>query len=328
MLHIILLVLKIIGIVLLCILGIILLAAACVLFVPVRYRIELDRQEGDGKPPIMVKAKVTWLLHLLNIRMRYPYEKQCLRARIFLFTIFSVPKKEKAKHSTKKKQSAKKTSSEREEKKEAKESDCLDKQTETKSEADAVTLEAPMSGQEQTQKEPEQEEEASEEKLSLMQKLKKILHLVQNFFQKLIEIVQNIQYTIEHFCDKIKTILNNIEYYRDVVESDEFRNSLRLCKDELIRVLKCLRPRKMQADLIIGMDDPAVTGQILAVWGMLYPFIGEYVNIVGDFEQTRIEGHAFIKGKVSIVTFVITVVRIYFNQDVKKLLKLLKKEAA
>jgi flagellar motor protein MotB len=251
--------------------------------------------------------------------------------RLFLFTVFSAPKKENISHSPNKKNSSKKNSSSAEGKKnvqkDARVSGCPDKQNETQSKADAVTLGEQMSGEEKAQKEPEQEE-TSEEKLSLMQKIKKILHLVQNFFQKLMEIVQNIQYTIEHFCDKINTILNDIVYYRDVVESDEFRNSLRLCKDELIRVFKCLRPQKMQADLIIGMDDPAVTGQILAVWGMLYPFIGEYVNIVGDFEQTRIEGHAFIKGKVSIVTFVRTVVRIYFNQDVKKLLKLLKKEAA
>jgi hypothetical protein len=182
--------------------------------------------------------------------------------------------------------------------------------------------------QEDAQNEPEAEENTFNEKISLLDKLKKILQLVQNFFKKGKEIVQNIQCKIEHFCDKIKSVLNDIMYYQEIVESDVFQNSLRLCKDELFRALKRLRPQKMQADLIIGMDDPAVTGQILAVWGMLYPFIGEYVNIVGDFEQTRIEGHAFIKGKISIVTFVRTVVRIYFNQDVKKLLKLLKKEAA
>ena len=72
MLHIILLILKIIGIVLLCILGIIILALFCVLFVPVRYRIEVMRKEGEDEPPVDVRVKVTWLLHLLNILIRYP----------------------------------------------------------------------------------------------------------------------------------------------------------------------------------------------------------------------------------------------------------------
>lgn len=66
MLHILLLILKIIGIVLLSILGILLLGIICALFVPVRYRIEAVRQEGEGQPPAAVRVKVTWLLHLIN----------------------------------------------------------------------------------------------------------------------------------------------------------------------------------------------------------------------------------------------------------------------
>ena len=46
MLHILLLILKIIGILLLCLLGLLVLGTVCVLFVPVRYRIEAERREG------------------------------------------------------------------------------------------------------------------------------------------------------------------------------------------------------------------------------------------------------------------------------------------
>jgi hypothetical protein len=75
--------------------GLVLLAVFCVLFVPIRYRIFLAREEGEDKPPLVVRAKVTWLFHLLNVRIRYPLERQYVRARIFLFTVFSVPEKEK-----------------------------------------------------------------------------------------------------------------------------------------------------------------------------------------------------------------------------------------
>jgi hypothetical protein len=332
MLHIILFVLKIIGIVLLCIVGIVLLAVFCVLFVPIRYRIFLAREEGEDKPPLVVRAKVTWLFHLLNVRIRYPLDRQYVRARIFLFTVFSVPGKEK-KASRKDQASAGNSVAGKEEEHASKKGARLDKQIEASdrlSADESKQRETTEKAEEQTAEKPvpAQEEAAADEKLSLFQKLKKILQLVQNFLKKGKEIVQNIQCKIEHFCDKMKSVLNDIMYYQEIVESDVFQNSLRLCKDELFRALKRLQPQKMQADLIIGMDDPATTGQILAVWGMLYPFIGEHVNIVGDFEQTRIEGQAFIKGKITILTLVRLVVRIYFNQDVKKLWKLLKKEAA
>ena len=94
MLHIILIILKIIGIVLLSIVGIILLAIACVLFVPVRYRIRLTREEGEGKPPVAVYVKITWLLHLINVLIRYPADVM-IRARIMIFTLFRIPEDEK-----------------------------------------------------------------------------------------------------------------------------------------------------------------------------------------------------------------------------------------
>lgn len=94
MLHILLLILKIIGIVLLSILGILLLGIICALFVPVRYRIEAVRQEGEGQPPAAVRVKVTWLLHLINFLFCFD-GAFFVRARIFLFTVFRMPKKEK-----------------------------------------------------------------------------------------------------------------------------------------------------------------------------------------------------------------------------------------
>lgn len=59
MLHILLLILKIIGILLLCFLGVLILGMVCVLFVPVRYRIEAARKEGEGEPPVVLLVKVT-----------------------------------------------------------------------------------------------------------------------------------------------------------------------------------------------------------------------------------------------------------------------------
>ncbi len=75
------------------------------------------------------------------------------------------------------------------------------------------------------------------------------------------------------------------------------------------------------------MDDPAATGEILAVWGMLYPVIGGYVDVAGDFERKRLEGHLLLKGKIRFFTFLRVAVKIYFNKDIRKLYKLLKKEA-
>ena len=64
MLHILLLILKVIGIILAVIVGIILLLAAIFLFVPIRYDISA---KCDGSVEgLKAKIKVTWLLHLVR----------------------------------------------------------------------------------------------------------------------------------------------------------------------------------------------------------------------------------------------------------------------
>lgn len=323
MLHIVLLVLKIIGIILLCILGILLLGIVCVLFVPVRYKIELDREEGEGKPPIVVRAKITWFLHLLNILIRYPAEVS-VRVRILFFTIFRIPKK--SKHSKASEQdTAKDTQTDNQT--HVKESAISEEQISGK---DLPQTEAPIPESEplQTKEQTTVAEPLQPDKQdSLQEKCHKILEKIKNFIRKIKELFQNIRYTIEHFCDRIKSISNQIEYYKGIIASDIFQQSFQLCKGELFSILKSLKPQKFEADVIVGMDDPATTAQILAIWGMLYPIIGEHVNVAGDFEQNRIEGHVLIKGKIKVFTFVRAVMRIYFNKDIRKLIQLLKKEA-
>ena len=86
MLHILLLILKIIGILLLCILGMLVLGVVCVLFVPVRYRIEVVRNEGDGEPPFGATVKITWLLHFVNVVVRFTGNLS-VRARLLFFLV-------------------------------------------------------------------------------------------------------------------------------------------------------------------------------------------------------------------------------------------------
>ena len=327
MLHIILLILKIIGIVLLSVLGLLILSIVCVLFVPVRYRIRVTRVEGEGQPPVTAYVKVTWLLHIVNILVRYPAEV-IVRARVLIFTLFRIPEKEK-KAGKQKKAKKEKKKKEAQETKETQEVPTLSEEAEMPAVSTVTEPYEAFMGNEEIESDREEPEE-SEEKNSLPAKIKKIIGKIKQFFENITEFFKNIQYTIRKFCDKIKAVLDNIQYYREVLESDPFRQSLQMCKGELGWVFKRLKPDKFEADLVVGMEDPATTGEILAVFGMLYPLIGQHVRIAGDFEceKTRVEGNLYIRGRIRVFTFLRTAVRIYFNRDIKKLIKLLKKEAA
>lgn len=321
MLHIILLILKIIGIVLLCVVGMLLLAIACMMFVPVRYRFRLTREEDEDKPPVAVYAKVTWLLHLVNVLVRYP-AKVMVRARVLIFTVFRMPKKEKKAGKVKKSEKDKKT----------RQSDKKGNKEKYGEAGTAVDADASTGTQEHTASKEREVPVSSDkpgEKESLFAKIREKLAKIRQIVEKIKEFFENIQYTIRKFYDKIKAVPDNIQYYREVLESEPFRQSVELCKGELGWVFKKLKPDKFEADFIVGMEDPAATGEILALCGMLYPLIGQHVRVVGDFdcEKTHIEGQLYIRGRIRVITFIRAAVRIYFNKDIKKLMKLLKKEA-
>ncbi len=318
MLHILLLILKIIGIILAVLIGCILLALCLALFVPVHYRVELKRTESESSPPIEVKAKITWLLHFININILYPSDIY-LKVRILFITLFRLPPKKKRGKKKNKDSKGKSNKKENEKVKEAQErgqSDVSIKAENVKTEQNAKDTED-ESAESTSPDNADEETQDTNPKLSLKGKLIKIWNLF-----------KNIWYTIKGICDKIKEILENIEYYLDIIKSDTFSQAFSLCKDELVSILNYVKPRKFIADLIIGMDDPAATGQILSYCGILYPLIGNNVIVTGDFDRKRIEGSVFFKGRIKLFTFLKAVIRIYFSKDIRKLLKLFKKEEA
>ncbi len=80
MLHIILLILKILGIILAIVFGMLLLAGCAIFFVPLRYSLQASAL-GD-KESLRVTAKVTWCLHLLSAKVEYKDKKLQQKIRV------------------------------------------------------------------------------------------------------------------------------------------------------------------------------------------------------------------------------------------------------
>ena len=106
MIHILLLVLKIIGIILLVILLAAIAVIMAVLFIPVRYN--LTAEYYDNKPD--VKFNVSWLLHLFRINGLYNKNDGFLmKVKILFFTLYPKNKKTDADDNAVKKSHEKKT---------------------------------------------------------------------------------------------------------------------------------------------------------------------------------------------------------------------------
>ncbi|MDF2800275.1 MAG: hypothetical protein K0S61_178 [Anaerocolumna sp.] len=78
MLHMVLFLLKIIGILIGVILGLLLILILVVLLVPIRYRIWADNRED-----LQGRVKVTWLLRIISLQIAYVNEKLSIKLKIF-----------------------------------------------------------------------------------------------------------------------------------------------------------------------------------------------------------------------------------------------------
>lgn len=292
-LTVLLLILKILGIVLLVLLGILLALLLIVLFVPVRYQGSGYREEGDPVP-MHVQLKVTWLLHLVRVSFIYP-EEAFLKVKVLFFQI--LPAKEKKKKASNKK-----------------EADGKKPKTDKKEVGSDVS--DTTSDQKISDEGNAADEDGGDDRRTLS-----------DFVRKLFSAIRNIKYTIRKIYDKIKHIIHNIRYYIKILQTESFKRAFALCREQLLRLMKIVLPRKVSGTFTIGMEDPAATGQILSIYGILYPLIGDSITVIPDFEKPVMEGSFRFKGKITAFTLIRIAAKIYFDKDLKRVICLFKKEA-
>lgn len=324
MLHIILMILKIIGIILLSVLSLILLAILLVLFVPARYKI---RASWHSKAA--AKVKMTWLLHIISVSIEYTDGE--LKKAIKIFG-FRYKKRERADKPPRKRKPSKKERTQ---------------ETSPEFMAEPVTepvmellmdeqqvvpqLQSVVSEQEIAQQEipesdapklteSEQQEETEEEEFTFIHKLK-------IFFKMLVDKLRNIRYTLSKIYGKIIHIKDNITYYIEFMQDELNQNAMKLCLDQVLSLMKHIKPRKFRADLIIGMDDPATTGTILAILGIIYPIFEGDLHVTPDFEHSIFDLELYARGRMRASAMLRVAWKIYFNKDFKRMLSNIKKEA-
>lgn len=292
-LTVLLLILKILGIVLLVLLGILLALLLIVLFVPVRYQGSGYREEGDPVP-MHVQLKVTWLLHLVRVSFIYP-EEAFLKVKVLFFQI--LPAKEKKKKASNKK-----------------EADGKKPKTDKKEVGSDVS--DTTSDQKISDEGNAADEDGGDDRRTLL-----------DFVRKLFSAIRNIKYTIRKIYDKINHIIHNIRYYIKILQTESFKRAFVLCREQLLKLMKIVLPRKVSGTFTIGMEDPAATGQILSIYGILYPLIGDSITVIPDFEKPVMEGSFRFKGKITAFTLIRIAAKIYFDKDLKRVICLFKKEA-
>lgn len=313
MLDVILQILSVLGIILLVLLAVLITVILLVLFFPVSYRVR-GRKDTEH---IELAARADWLFGLLRLRYAYP-EPGKLTVKALWITIFDSSRREESEEREEKE--GKEGKEGKEEREENKEEESKETPTAVTSSEIADTEEDPMA------KPFEQTEGKQNEKETDDQDSKAIDESKQKNSTKISEKISNLKYTILTIYDKIKKMWQNISYYMELLNDKDTKLLLSHAKIRLCKIIKSIRPRKLEADIVFGTGAPDTTGYAYGVYGMLMPFLGSYVVVTPDFQQAVLEGNFQASGHVTLAVLLWQAIRIAMDKKLWKLLNKLKRQ--
>ncbi|MCR4923617.1 MAG: hypothetical protein K5931_06360 [Lachnospiraceae bacterium] len=343
MLETVLLILKIIGIVLLCLILTLLLLLSIILFVPIRYRVDSERTADPGI--FYINLGVSFFLKSIRAVFRYEGEiSYCIK--VLFFTIKKKPddrEKKPLKKSLKDRrrdgEKAEDLSAEEREAEAAEEDPEIpndseaeykiesydpesDQFLEDKKRAEGEMEEGSFTDDDtrrtDTEDEDSEEEGASEEGLA---------ERIGEYLTKLLEFFKDFEEKIKKITQRLKKLLENADYYINFFGKENTREQLNNLLIEGGKLLRHIKPGKMKLILKLGREDSYQLGSLLSLLALVYPIMGESLLVDVSYERDINDYSLFMKGRIRVFTLLLIGYRIYFHKGFRNMLKEFKKEA-
>ena len=327
MIHILFMILKALGILLLVLLFLVLLIVCTVLFLPFCYRAQVLKEE-EGFACVKASGRVSWLFGA--VALTASYEEQKPEAQILLFGASLETWKRRLKKIRRGEASVPRTE---------------ENETENALEAEKTAEQKAPDQKEKQQKvtaqkeQPEQEQEPDAPKKSILERFfgrieylpEKLLNLASRLLQtafRLLEFPFRLLEKLEQKIQAGRRLKRKWESVKKFFRSKMFREALLHAKKEVLYFLKKAAPKKVTGTVRFGFDDPALTGETLGILGMIYGKLPKDLSVQPDFEQEILRGDVRMKGSFQAVTAAGIALRLFRDQNLRKTIRHFKHKEA
>lgn len=317
MLHVILTILKILGILILVILGIILTVLLLVLLVPIRYGADAYLY---GKPKGNIS--VSWLMRFISVRVSYDGKVHAL-VKLFFFRVFDKdvwPAEEEAEEEdafdslmedatepliieSEKEQPVKHVP----ESKQA----IHEKVSSEPKKANPKTADKQKTNHQSQMSAQTKDDEAEPIKITLIEKIQKAIE----------KIISKIQEMIRTLSRKKEEIINKVHQAKCFLNDPNNQKTFKLIVRQIGRLLKHILPRRISGRAKFGFDDPYTTGQILTYISPFYGMYAKTFTIEPVFDESIKEGEIHLKGRIRLGSLLWITARVFFDKNFRMLLK-------
>lgn len=280
-----LLILKIAGIILLCILGILEL----ILAVPVRYRAEGCFKDGRTA----FKAEVHWLLHFADLKAEYKDGRAQGVIKILSFRVKEFVHV--------KSQSGNASAAESEDSEEA--ACAVSGAPET---IPLSTWYNDFEAEDDTGAETADHETSEPGNAAGM----------------VSEARENVNAAEEPSPESITSygkVTEKVRRVYELISEQAASEAVRRVIRRVMAILKAISPRKGKGYAAFGTGDPYATCRILQVLAFFYPVYGKVIEIIPDLTEQKLEGEMSVKGRIYSGQVLFYAALIYFDKTAKKL---------
>ena len=154
------------------------------------------------------------------------------------------------------------------------------------------------------------------------EKLKAIHRKFRKFFKRLTDIPDRIRKKTAAFRKKIRSITKEINWWREFVDHPRTREALSFLWKNAKGLIRHILPTRIRGHITFGSEDPAVTGAVLAGLGMSFPLHRNCVAVTPLFDEGNVfEGDVDLKGRIYGAVLLRTAIRIYFNKNIKYVIR-------
>ena len=347
MLATILYILKIIGIVLLCILGFILVVVLLVLLCPWKYCIDVSKEAQ-----LAGRVRISWLFYFLIADVLYQ-EGVNIRLRVLGIVVYDQQRRERKAAEKAEKEAAKKNkkrrqpqltaagTSEDSDQKSSEESYNPKGVQVTKVEQSFTeklnSTEKPNSTEGQDPKERTDVKEQDSQDGQKKKKHRVWWEFPQFFFELIIDWIEKavdflfrlpdiLNDWAEHLEEKIEDLIDKYDYYTNLLQKKGSIWVLSFLKNEIFAILKHICPKRSKINIAYANEDPAAVANMMAYYGMAMPFLPRHTTFTAELGESKLEGTIKVKGRIFLVFILWHGLKVFFNRKVRMFIKLLKRE--
>lgn len=332
LIHVLLILLKFLGIFLLFLLGLIFLILAA----PIRYSFHFHAGEDAS---FGGQIKVTWLLGILYIRGSYIEKIFEYRVRIFGYQILGnqkefLEKKQKRERKKQKKRNKKSEKSKNKEnvpappkQEESRGEDRSAKQDMQPEEKVSPEQEGTCEERRSAKQEMQPEEKVSPEQERTCEECRSAEKAVEPMEKKPPSTggsrkkPSSTGGSGKKTTGRLDSLRNKVHEFREAYQEYHGKQLMDFAKQSIIKILRHVLPRRMRGFIRFGFDDPAVTGIVTGGAALFYPKYRDTLVLEPDFGQECFEADCRGRGRIHPGFFLYMGLKALWNPDVRALLK-------